>query len=171
MFGTPGNGSLGHLTGVHLLQLATGMRATHVPYPGGPPAQLALLGGQLDYVIDTLGQYDEMIKAGKVRALAVTAPQRVPDRAIPTVAEAGFPQLLATVWIDAAVPRGTPEPVVRRLNEAINEALSTPDVRQSLAGSSFRPVGGPPSELAARMSDEATAVWKDLIARYSISVE
>lgn len=133
-FSSAGSGSPGHLA-AQLLTEATGARITHVPYKGNTPAVTAVLAGEVNGgVLATPGMLPH-VKAGKITALAVTSRKRstlAPE--IPTVAEAGLPQLEQEVLYLAMVPAATPEPVVQALQKAMADALARPDVRARLEG-------------------------------------
>lgn len=131
-FSSAGSGSPGHLA-AEMFTEATGMKITHVPYKGNTPAVTAVLAGEVDAgVLATPGMLPH-VKAGKITALAVTSRKRsqlAPE--VPTVAEAGLPQLEQEVLYLCMVPAATPEPVVQAITKAVSEALARPDVRQRL---------------------------------------
>lgn len=131
-FSSAGNGSPGHFA-VEMLTQASGAKVTHVPYKGNTPAVTAILSGEVDGgALATPGMLPH-VKAGKITALAVTSRKRSTlARDIPTVAEAGLPQLEQEVLYLAMVPAGTPEPVVQTLQKAIADALARPEVRARL---------------------------------------
>lgn len=131
-FGSGGNGSIGHLAG-ELLKARSKVDALHIPYQGAAPAQMALLGAQLDFMFDNLAAAAPLIAANKVRALAVTTAARsslLPD--LPTMQEAGVPGFDLNTWFGVFVPAGTPPVVVNRLYEAYARAMALPDVRERL---------------------------------------
>lgn len=169
--GSPGNGSLGHLS-TELLRFGSNPQITHVPFSGGAPAQLAVLGGQIDAAIDAVGQYEQQIAAGQVRILALLSEKRDANfPQVPTAVEQGFKDLIATVWFGIATPKATPALIVSRVNADINAAFKTAPVQQRLKGLSMNGVGGPASEMGGRMSDQANARWKDAIQRANISLD
>lgn len=132
-YGTPGNGSTPHLA-VELFARAAGVSLTHVPYKGGAPALNDLLAGQLPMVAVNAVEVLPHVRAGKLRVLAALSAERVTTLpAAPTIAESGFPGFEASVWHAFIAPRGTPAPVVERLNAEIHKALAAPDVRERLA--------------------------------------
>ena len=123
-FGSGGNGSAGHLAG-EMFKRAAGIYAVHIPYSGGNPAQLALLSGQVDFNFDNLATAAANIKAGKLKALAVTTAQRssaMPD--VPTAAESGFPGMVYESWYGVWAPKGLPDDRLQLLNTAINKAVA-----------------------------------------------
>jgi tripartite-type tricarboxylate transporter receptor subunit TctC len=131
--GTSGVGSAGHVAGVFFQNL-TDTKFAFVPYRGLAPAMQDMLAGQVDLMIDVPTSSGPQVRAGAIKAYAVTAKQRLasmPD--IPTVDEAGLPGLHATVWYALWAPRGTPKDVVGKLNAAVAEALADPAVRARLA--------------------------------------
>jgi tripartite-type tricarboxylate transporter receptor subunit TctC len=132
-FGSPGPGSLGHLTG-ELIALVTGIRMTHIPYKGALPAQSDLLGHQIQAMVDNLPGQAGMVKAGRLRALAITTEQRLallPD--VPTFRESGYPALLASAWVGLCAPAGLPAEIVARLHTTTRTILEQPDLRAQLA--------------------------------------
>jgi tripartite-type tricarboxylate transporter receptor subunit TctC len=131
-YGSGGNGSAGHLAG-ELFKNQAGIFAVHIPYNGGNPAQLGLLSGQVDFNFDNLATAAANIRAGKLKALAVTTAQRssvVPE--VPTVA-ASLPGFEIDTWWGLIAPAGTPADTVRKLNTAFNDALKSPDVKSRFA--------------------------------------
>lgn len=131
-YGSGGNGSAGHLAG-ELLKARAGIQAVHVPYQGASPAQLALLGGQSDFMFDNLAASAPMIKDGKVKAIAVTTLERsslLPD--VPTMDESGVKGFDLGTWFGIITTGGTPPEVVAKLNKAYSDALRDPEVRKRL---------------------------------------
>lgn len=138
-YGSPGIGTHSHLI-VELFQQRTGSSLTHVPYRGAGPALADLVAGRLPAASMTLLSAAEHIKAGTVRALAVTAERRVgafPE--IPTYAEQGHPELTATTWFALSGPANLPPEIVQRLNTEANRAIQAPDVRQRLERDGIEP--------------------------------
>jgi tripartite-type tricarboxylate transporter receptor subunit TctC len=130
--GTAGPGSVSHVTGV-FFQKATDTHFQFVPYRGVNQAQQDLLGGQLDLIFDQAPSALPLVRAGRIKAYAVTSPSRLPsDPDIPTVAEAGVPGLVMSVWTALWVPKGTPREIIATLNAAAVEATSDPAVRKRL---------------------------------------
>lgn len=152
-FGSGGNGSAGHLAG-ELLKAKAGIFALHIPYNGGNPAQLALLGGQVDFNIDNLATATPNIRSGKLKALAVTTAKRsaaLPD--VPTLAET-FPGFEIDTWWGVVAPAGTPADVVQKLNQAITDALSTPELKARFATLSAEPTPTTPEQFGQFMAAE-----------------
>jgi tripartite-type tricarboxylate transporter receptor subunit TctC len=152
-FGSGGNGSAGHLAG-EMFKRAAGIFAVHIPYNGGNPAQLALLSGQVDFNFDNLATASANIKAGKLKALAVTTAQRnnaLPD--IPTMSET-LKDFSINTWWGLVAPAATPRDVVERLNKAFVAALQTPETKTRFAQLLAEPVGNTPEQFGAFMKKE-----------------
>jgi tripartite-type tricarboxylate transporter receptor subunit TctC len=132
-YASGGNGSAGHMSG-ELLKSQARVSAVHIPYAGAAPAQLGLLAGQTDFMFDNLASATAQIKAGKLKALAVTTPQRAPSMPdVPTMNESGLAGFDVSTWFGVFAPAGTPPAVVARLNETMTAALRTPEMRERLA--------------------------------------
>jgi len=131
-YATPGPGTNQHLIGEMLKSMAR-IDINHVPYQGGAPATMAVMGGHTSVLIINVTESGPHIQAGKLRALAVTSLERSVDfKEVPTVAESGFPGFEAITWFGAVVPAATPRQAINRLNADIVRALQLPDVRNSL---------------------------------------
>jgi tripartite-type tricarboxylate transporter receptor subunit TctC len=132
-YASGGNGSAGHLAG-ELLEAQAGVSMVHIPYGGAAPAQLGLLAGQTDLMFDNLASATPQIRAGKLKAFAVTTAQRssfFPE--LPTVAESGLKGFDISTWFGVFAPANTPGPIVDRLNAEFARALAAPDIRERLA--------------------------------------
>lgn len=169
-YGTAGNGSFHHLS-AELFKSLTGTDMKHIPYgSGGPYADL--LGGQLPLMFDTLSPFISNVKAGKLRALAISAKQRrpqVPD--MPTFIEAGLPAFDSSAWYGPAVPAGTPRSVVARLQAAIVETVKSPEVANKLTDvSAGYIIGNTPEEFAAHIRSER-AKWAKVIKQAGVKLE
>jgi tripartite-type tricarboxylate transporter receptor subunit TctC len=154
-YGSVGNGSASHLT-MELLKQLTGIEVVHVPYPGSPQVNTAILNGQIagGFVVPATAM--PLIQAGRLKALGATTTTRsvvLPD--MPTVAEQGFPGFYSTAWIAAVAPAKTPDPIVRRLSEELVAIVRSDDVRQRLIAIYFQPVGTAPEALRILMREEA----------------
>src|SRR6478609_3893099 len=152
-YGSGGNGSAGHLAG-EMFKNGAGIYAVHIPYNGGNPAQLALLSGQVDFNFDNLATAAPNIRAGKLKAIAVTTLARspaLPD--VPPVADTlkGF---AIDTWWGLVAPAGTPKEVVARMNHAFVTALQSPDAKTRFAGLMAEPVSSTPEEFGAFMKAE-----------------
>jgi tripartite-type tricarboxylate transporter receptor subunit TctC len=131
-FGSAGGGSATHMTCV-LLNVAIGIDVTHVPYRGTGPAMQDMMGGRIDYICDVISTALPLIRGNSIKALALLSPTR--SRVLPDVAtaqEQGLAGFDADAWNAFFLPRGTPEPIVRRLAKATSDALDTPWVRERL---------------------------------------
>lgn len=160
--GSSGIGGTGHLA-VELFNLQAGTKITHVPYKGGGPAMVDLLGGNIQLIFATAASSISHIKAGKARALAVTTAKRsalVPE--LPTIAEAGLPGYEANNWNGFFVPAKTPRPVIDRLNKEITAALTAPDVKAFLFKQGLDAAPGTPEQFASYMKAEY-AKWTKVI--------
>lgn len=152
-YGSGGNGSAGHLAG-EMFKKAAGIFAVHIPYSGGNPAQLALLSGQVDFNFDNLATAAANIKAGKLKALAVTTAQRssaLPD--IPAMSET-LKDFEIDTWWGLVAPAATPRNVVERLNKAFAAALQAPETKTRFAQLLAEPVGNTPEQFGAFMKKE-----------------
>ena len=142
-----GNGTVGHLSGEMFAKRANA-KFMHIPYKGAGPALTDLLGGQTDFFFTTPQGGIPHIKAGKLRALAVTSSRRLPVLPdTPTVAESGYAGFEATDWKALVAPAGTPAEVVRRLNAEVERALSKPDTIARLLAEGSAPMGGTPQQM------------------------
>ncbi len=153
-YGTPGAGTLPHFLGVALAQ-AIGVEMPQVPYKGGAPATTDLAGGQLPLLINGLSDMLEMHRAGKIRVVAVTGERRsadLPD--VPTLKELGVP-VSSVVTVGIFGPAGMAPELVNRLNAAISQAVSAPDVRERFARYGLVPAPARPQELAATLAAES----------------
>jgi tripartite-type tricarboxylate transporter receptor subunit TctC len=154
-FGSGGNGSAGHLAG-EMFKRAAGIFAVHIPYNGGNPAQLALLSGQVDFNFDNLATAAANIKAGRLKALAVTTAQRsnaLPD--IPSMSET-LKDFEIDTWWGLVAPAATPRDVVERLNKAFVAALQAPETKTRFSQLMAEPVGNTPEQFGAFMRKELT---------------
>src|SRR3954470_20201228 len=153
-----GTGSSDHLTG-ELWKQGSGLFAVHVPYRGGAACQTDIMGNQVELSFQNLGAVTNYIKAKRMKALAVTATARHPQLPdVPTVGEAGFPDLVVTSWQAVAAPAKTPREIVARLNDATVKALRSPEVRERMMQIGFDVVAGTPEEFGRFMQAEV-ARW------------
>jgi tripartite-type tricarboxylate transporter receptor subunit TctC len=168
-FSSGGFGTPAHLTG-ELFKLQTGVRVAHVPYRALPQAIVDLLNGTNHYQFITPLPVLDLIAAGKLRPLAVTAPKRMPAlKDVPTVVEEGFPDLIIQDWVGFLVKSGTPDDIVARLNEATNKALAKPSVREALAKIAAEPAGGSPAEFGALVKAQI-AMWGKVVKDSGIKI-
>jgi tripartite-type tricarboxylate transporter receptor subunit TctC len=169
-YGSPGTGTLNHLT-VELLAYRTGMKVSHVPYKGAGPALNDLLGGHIGVLISAIPNAHSHIVAGTIHGLAVTGAKRsalIPD--VPTFAEAGFAGYDVPLRWGLAAPAGTSRPIIDKLNAALNAALATDEVRQRLAIEGAEPQPTTPEGYGA-IIDREVAMWSDLVKAAGIKPE
>jgi tripartite-type tricarboxylate transporter receptor subunit TctC len=169
-YGSAGAGTVFHLTGELFKQL-TGLALQHVPYRGGGPTVTALLGGEIPLAFETMLALQPHVRAGTLRALAITSPQRsaiMPE--IPTTAEAGFPSMVADNSYALFAPTGTPAPILAQLHDATVAALRLPDVRDRLREQGAEVVGNSPTELAAYVAAEIPK-WAALARQAGVKPE
>lgn len=161
-YASAGNGSSNHLS-MELFKSLAGLNLVHVPYKGSAPAVTDLIGGQVDAMFDNVPNVIQHVKAGKLRALAVSSRERsafLPD--VPTVAESGVPGFDVSVWFGVVAPAGTPAPVVAKLNAEMNRILALADVAQLFRAQGVEPRGGSPREFAAFLLSQ-TAKWAKVV--------
>jgi tripartite-type tricarboxylate transporter receptor subunit TctC len=159
-YASGGNGSAGHMAG-ELLKSQARLSAVHIPYTGAAPAQLGLLGGQTDFMFDNLASALPQIRGGKLKALAVTTPQRAPALPdVPTMAESGVPGFDVSTWFGVFAPAGTPPAIVARLNEALTAALRTPEMAERLARMGAEPAPTTPQQFAELVARELAKYQK-----------
>lgn len=165
-----GQGSLGHLAGAMMEQIA-GIEMLHVPYLGGAPAQAALLAGQVDMLLVQVPYAEQQAKAGRMKILGLTSPARNPRYpGIPTVAEQGFPGYVAETWSGILVPRGTPLAIKTTLARAINDFVQSPAGQVQLQEIGFEVMTGGPAEFASFIRTEYDR-WGAVIRARRIAVQ
>ena len=153
-FASVGQGGSLHLAG-ELFKSMTGVDMTHIPYKGSAPALADVMGGQVSMIFDVGVSALPQVRAGKLRALAITAGRRsegTPE--YPTIAEAGVPGYEASIWFGIVAPAGTPAPVVARLSREIAQIVRTPAIRERFVPLGLDLIGGTPEEFAATMRSE-----------------
>lgn len=169
-FGSAGAGGANHMLGVLFMQ-RTGVELTHVPYRGAAPALADLIAGNIQIVFDSFSGIIPAVRAGQVRGLAVTSPTRWPlAPELPTVQEQGVPDYDLPSFSAVMGPRGIPEPIVARMNAAINEGLRNPMLAERLAANGNIPYPTSPADLAALMRTQR-AVWRDLVRATGLQPE
>jgi tripartite-type tricarboxylate transporter receptor subunit TctC len=169
-FGSGGAGTSNHLAG-ELFNIVTGARLVHVPYKGVNLAMQDVLAGNVHLVFIGIPAAAPHIKAGKLRALAVVAPQRssaLPD--VPTVAEAGLKDFEVTTWYGILAPAGTPQPVVKRLNAELVKIMHAPEMKEKLTATGTEPLTSTPEEFAAYIKREI-AKWGDVIRKAGVKAD
>lgn len=169
-YGSTGSGSSNHLS-MELFKSMTATQMTHVPYKGSAPAVMALMGGELDLMFDNIPNVMNQLKAGKLKAIAVTGSKRSSMfPAIPTVAEAGVPGYEVNVWFGMQLPAGTPPAIVNKLNKDLVKILTEQDVVSRFADVGVEVVAGTPEEFAALIRSEIPK-WTKVIKQADIKVE
>jgi len=169
-FASVGNGSPGHLAG-ELYKLRTGTQLTHVPYRGGGPAVIDVMGGQVPLLWVSIPAAAQFVKTGKLKALAVSTLTRsaaFPN--VPTMQEAGVADFEVDSWYAMFVPAKTPRAVVDRLNQALNSIVKDPDIRDKLLAQGAEGVGGTPETLG-RVVDAELVRWAKLAKDANIQLE
>ncbi|HET7363596.1 MAG TPA: tripartite tricarboxylate transporter substrate binding protein [Burkholderiales bacterium] len=160
-YGSAGLGSGGHLAG-ELYKQMTGVKAEHIPYKGSSPALMDLIGGRYDYNFAGLQPAQAQVRGGKLRALAVTTPQRIPALPdVPAVAEA-LPGYEVVGWYGVIGPAGMPAPLVERLHEELVRVLAQPDVRERILNDGSEPIGNTPREFRDFMAADL-AKWARVV--------
>ena len=169
-YGSSGNGAFNHLTGALFANMAK-IDIVHVPYKGGGPAAVALLSGEITMILGEPASIVGFVKAGKVRALAVTGEKRAPGMPeLPTMAEAGIPGYAATSWNGMLAPAGVPAPVIKRLNDEFNRIITDPDIKKRMLGNGYEPVGGSPEKFGAHIRAEI-AKWAPVVKATGVRVD
>jgi tripartite-type tricarboxylate transporter receptor subunit TctC len=169
-FASSGSGTSIHLSG-ELFKTMTGVDMVHVPYKGSAPALADLIGGQVQLMFDNLPSSLQMIKAGKLRAVAVTSADRAPALPnVPTIAESGVPGFEATSWFGVVAPAGTPPEIVNRLNAEIDKWLKSPEAKEKLLAQGAAAAGGTPEQFAAYIRSE-TDKWAKVIKASGAKVD
>ncbi|MCK9506843.1 MAG: tripartite tricarboxylate transporter substrate binding protein [Pigmentiphaga sp.] len=162
-YGSAGNGSPLHIGG-ELLKMRSGADLTHIPYKGGAPALLGLLSGDVQIGIDLLPPLLPHLETGKIRALAVAGPDRlpmIPD--VPTAAEAGIPGVELNLFTALVAPAGLPEPIAKKLNDAVKKIFNTPEFKEVADRNSFFLAETGSLEEAERFIQEQVAQWAESV--------
>ena len=169
-FGSTGVGTSGHLA-MELFRITAGIDIVHVPFRNIGQWMTDMIAGRIVLGIPTVPGATTHIRAGKLRALGVTGSRRtaaLPD--VPTVVEAGLPGYTATTWYPLMAPRGTPEPVVARINAAFKAAMEDPVIKTKLGDLGVEPVASSPAELAKHITAEVER-WSRVVAQAGIKSE
>lgn len=166
-FGSSGRAGLSHLSGEMFGELA-GIKIVHIPYKGGNPAMIDVIAGRIHMLFSTLLQAGSHVKAGRLRALAVTTPRRWPAAPeIPTMMEAGVPGYEVTQWYGLAMPARVPPAIVAKFSGEVARILHDPEVRNKLAADGAEAVGSTPSEFDAHIRGEL-AKWSRIIKQIGL---
>lgn len=170
-YGSGGVGSMGQLN-VEMLKASTGAFTTHIPYRGGTPLITAVLGNEVQFILDNLVIMLPHIQAGKVRALAVANDQRLPQLPdVPTLAEVGYPQLNLTSWIGIAAPAGTPDAAVQTLHKAVRQVATSPAMIVNLKDRGVIPPEEMTPAAFEKMMAERMVKFGDVVKRAGIKAE
>jgi tripartite-type tricarboxylate transporter receptor subunit TctC len=161
-FSSGGIGVLPHLIG-EMFKARAGIDVVHVPYRGGAPSINDLVAGQVQFTFEGTGNLVPLIRAGKLRALAVTTAQRIPELPeVPTMVESGFPGFVSASWTGLLAPHGTPREVIMKLNGEVNAALKTKAFQDALEKRSSPAIGGTPEEFGALIKAEIDK-WRPVV--------
>ena len=161
-FSSGGIGVLPHLIG-EMFKARAGIDIVHVPYKGGGPSITDVVAGNVQMTFEGTAVLLPLIQAGRLRALAVTTPKRIPQLPdVPTMVESGFPDFISTSWTGLLAPAHTPQPVIAKLNATINQGLKTPELMTALARLSNEPLGGTPADFTAVMKADL-AKWSPIV--------
>jgi tripartite-type tricarboxylate transporter receptor subunit TctC len=169
-FGSPGRGTLSHLT-FELLSHRTGAKATVIPYKGSNPALIAALAGEVDFVLDTPAAVMQHVNSGKLRALAVSSAARsasVPS--IPSMAEAGVPDVDVVVWFGLLAPAGTSTSILDQVHRDVARVLASPEVVQKLAQNGLEVATSRPQEFAEYLKSEV-GKWSEVVTSAKIKFD
>lgn len=169
-YGSAGNGNVTHLAAFQMLN-ALGIEATHAPFRGSAPADLALVGGQVTFLTDTINTVIPFIKDKRMNLLAVTTPQRMslfPD--VPTMAESGLPGFEAGAWQGMMLPAGTPKEIVQKINFSVNKALKDPQVLEKLAQQGTEALGSTPEAYGTYLQKELKR-WQEVVKATGLSLD
>ncbi len=169
-YGSPGNGSTAHLS-MELFKSMTGSTIVHIPYKGSAGVLTDVMGGQIAMTIDNMPPYIPQVKAGKIRALAVSTGKRssaMPD--LPTIAEAGVPGYEAGAWFGLLAPAGTPKPIVAQLSAESARIIKLPDVSKRVSELGADPVGSTPEQFAELIKTEI-AKWAKVIKDANVELQ
>ncbi len=169
-YGSAGKGSSGHLIG-ELFKKAAGIDMVHVPYKGGGPSIVGLVGNEVQLVFDTLGGSRSLAESGKLRAIAVTSPARSPVMPeVPTVAESGLKDFSAVYWLGVFAPAKTPAPVIDKMHAALRQALELPAVKAKMLEQGNLAQGLPPAEFT-KVLDADIQRYRAIIESASITID
>jgi tripartite-type tricarboxylate transporter receptor subunit TctC len=165
-FASAGQGTPYHMAG-ELLKNMTGIDIVHVPYRNSGDARSGVIGGQVQMMIDAVTTMAPNVRAGQVRALATTGKTRssvLPD--VPTVMEAGVPDYEATIWLGLMAPAGTPQPIIDKLNAAVNAVIKQPDVIKLWADQGAVPMSMTPEEFGKYLRGDIVK-WANVVKRFA----
>jgi tripartite-type tricarboxylate transporter receptor subunit TctC len=169
-FASSGQGSFGHLA-TELFALMAGFKLNHVPYRGTGPALTDTIGGQTNALLGSVSTTLPHVRSGRLRALAVTSPQRLPaEPGIPTVAESGVPGYETILWHGLIGPKGLPSHIVESLNAQVTRVLSLKETAEQLQSDGVSPAGGRPEQFREAIRKEIE-VWRKVVAAAGVKAE
>lgn len=169
-YSTGGVGTLPHLA-AELFKRQTATEIMHVPYKGGGPALMGVVAGEVQMTLDPVATSLQLIKDGRLRALAIAGPKRSPELPdVPTLIEAGYPNLTVGAWTALLAPRDTPPDIVAKLNAATNAALTIEPMKGMLVKFGAQPRGGTPQELADHMAKEVKK-WQPIVETLNLKAD
>jgi tripartite-type tricarboxylate transporter receptor subunit TctC len=169
-FGSSGIGAAAHLT-TELLKQTAGIDMVHIPFKGTAPALVALMGNEIQMLVDVPSTLMPHVRGGKIKALAMFSGKRVAGaQEVPTMAEAGGPPLESSTWVMFLAPAGTPRAIIDRLSLEANKAVNDPDVKSKLTDIGIEPVGGTPEQTSKFLNDEI-AKWSKVITTAGVKAE
>ena len=169
-YGSAGNGNVTHLGAFQFVR-ANGLDAVHIPYKRSAPDDIDLVGGQIQFMTDTVNSVMPFVRDKRLKMLAVTTPKRMslfPD--VPTLAESGMPGFEVGAWQGLMVPANTPKPIIQRLNAEVMKALQSSDVRQKLALQGAEPLGSTPEAYGEYIQKELTR-WDNVVKQTGITLD
>jgi tripartite-type tricarboxylate transporter receptor subunit TctC len=168
-FASSGPGTSHHLSGELFAALAE-LQLLHVPYKGSAAAHIDLMSGQVDIMFDNIVAVGPQVRQGNLKALAVTTKARAPSLPdLPTMAEAGYPTFEAMAWFGVLAPKGTPQPVISRLNAEFGKALAHPEINKKLTDMGAQIVPGTPEEFGKFLAAEV-AKWEPVVQRAGVAI-
>ncbi len=169
VYGSSGQGAIVHLT-TELFLLMAGLQMTHVPYKGGGPAMSDLLAGQIQLVFATSQVGLPQVKAGRLRALGVTTPERIPaEPELPTIAESGVPGYEVTNWHGLIGPKGVPREIVERIHGELAKIIRGKDMEERLKADGMSPAGGTPEQLFEQIRKEIEQ-WRRVVVAAQVKI-
>lgn len=169
-FGTPGNGTLSHLTTTRLANQEK-VELTHIPYRGASPALTDLVGGQIDMVVTSPSSAAGLVSGGKLRALAATNPDLLGVfEGVPTLEQAGIKNMVVSDWYGSFVPKGTPPEIVEYLSAAIRQALNSPELQAKVNAGGSKVVGSPRGDFVLTVQKEIDD-WGDVVRQSGLKVD
>jgi len=169
-YGTSGIGGVGHLA-AEQFQLASGVKMTHVPYKGGAPAIVELIGGHVPLLFSSLGAAAPHVLSGRIKPLAVTSLKRssmFPD--VPTLAESGYPNFDASIWFGIVGPAKMPQPIIDKLTTAFNTVLQDPAVQESIRKEGYDQISLTPTQMQAQINQDLER-WGKVIKSANVVYE